>query len=99
MRRSAINGNQDGMLVIESHLPTEQEPLTSSMGQNLDEIIIAEVSARPLLWNHKINITKRDRRTVQQLWIEVADATNGTYVHTHARACCVCAGKEGKIVV
>ncbi|XP_039304545.1 uncharacterized protein LOC120357638 [Solenopsis invicta] len=62
---------------MESHPPTDQEPLTSNTEQNVDEIIIAEVSVRPLLWNQRINITKRDRRTVQQLWMEVADATNG----------------------
>ncbi|XP_039301968.1 uncharacterized protein LOC120356971 [Solenopsis invicta] len=78
VRRSAIDeDDQDGVLVMESHPPTDQEPLTSNTEQNVDEIIIAEVSARPLLWNQRINITKRDRRTVQQLWMEVADATNG----------------------
>lgn len=63
---------------MKSHLPTSEEPLTPSLGRNLEELIIAEVSARELLWNKKINIAKRNRRTLQQLWEQVADATNGT---------------------
>ncbi|XP_077270912.1 uncharacterized protein LOC143902079 isoform X2 [Temnothorax americanus] len=73
--RSAIDGAE--LFVTKSHLPTSEELLTSSLGRNLEELIIAEVSARELLWNQKINIAKRDRRTVQQLWEQVADATNG----------------------
>ncbi|XP_024877030.1 uncharacterized protein LOC112457930 isoform X2 [Temnothorax curvispinosus] len=73
--RSAIDGAE--LFVTKSHLPTSEELLTPSLGRNLEELIIAEVSARELLWNQKINIAKRDRRTVQQLWEQVADATNG----------------------
>ncbi|XP_071636511.1 uncharacterized protein [Temnothorax longispinosus] len=65
--------------VTKSHFPTSKKPpsLTPSLGRNLEELIIAEVSARELLWNQKVNIAKRDRQTVQQLWEQVADATNG----------------------
>ncbi|XP_029155629.1 uncharacterized protein LOC114946582 isoform X2 [Nylanderia fulva] len=71
VRRSAINGAEQ--IVIESPLPT-QEPCPV---ENLEELIITEVSARELLWNQKLSITKRDRQTVQQLWKQVANATNG----------------------
>lgn len=81
VRRSAIDRAE--LFVTESHLPTNQESQTSSLRPNLEELIIAEVSARELLWNQKLNIAKRDRRTLQHLWEQVANATNGMCV-------CVC---------
>jgi len=84
VRRSDLHGVE--AIVAES----TQLPLTIRRSQehvqspqsidgifSAEEILIAEVHLRELLWNQKISIAKRDKGMIEKLWNEVSQATNG----------------------
>jgi len=84
VRRSDLHG-VEAIVTENTQLPLtirqSQEHVQSSQSTdgivNAEEILIAEIHLRELLWNQKISITKRDRGTIEKLWDEVSQATNG----------------------
>jgi len=80
VRRSEVLGKEVNVIENpQSPLRIPQATRAKLPENNIDEILIAEVYSREPLWNQSIAIAQRDRRTVDRLWQEVSDATEGIY--------------------
>ncbi|XP_029157238.1 uncharacterized protein LOC114929741, partial [Nylanderia fulva] len=77
--RSDIGNNTEA--IVEDIINVENEPSTSSLStqetEDIEELLIEEVSRREILYNYNIPITQRNRLAISEQWQQVSIMLNG----------------------
>ncbi|XP_029166222.1 uncharacterized protein LOC114937031 [Nylanderia fulva] len=79
IRHSDIGNNTEA--IVEDIINVENEPSTSSLStqetEDIEELLIEEVSRREILYNYNIPITQRNRLAINEQWQQVSTMLNG----------------------